>query len=273
MGNRRYRSALSRPAAHDRLHAIPTMAFGARLSRSCSWHGARGTTTERIFAKETIFRCRDFFCLAFLVCMKEKSENIKYKAMEVRAIHKEIRPNFVWMPGYLFPMVSSVKHFVPRIDYLSFMENRCRLLVKELGLDQKTKIVSESPREHPHVHCFCFDERELLNYATKSSSDFHDAPLVKMNNPYPFNEHDRLALFQALGREAKCWTKGWILTPFGYYVPDDEHAKHYHLFLEKDAYSDNQTVWFRLRMCCGSFFHAWFVTYPKEVWRRLSWNQ
>ena len=231
-----------------------------------------GQLLSESLQKKLSFVAGIFFCLAFLVFMKEKSENIKYKAMEARTIHKEIRPNFAWMPGYLFQMVSSVKHFVPRIDYLSFMENRCRLLVKELGLDQKTIIIPESQREHPHIHCFCFDERELLNYAAKPSSAFHDDPSMKMSNPYPANEHDRLALFQALGREAKCWTswtKGWIMTPFGYYVPDDEHAKRYHLFLEKDAYSDAQTVWCRLRMRCGSIFHAWFVTYPKAVWWRL----
>ena len=220
--------------------------------------------------KKLSFVVGTVLCLAFFVFMKDKSEAIECKTVEVRTIHKEIRPNFAWMPGYLFQMVSSVKHFVPRLNYLSFTENRCHLLVKERGLDQTTKVVSESLREHPHLHRFCFDERELQIHETKKSSAFQDESSWKMDAPCFSDEHDRLVLFQALGREAKRWTKGWILTPFGYYVPDDEHAKHYHLFLEKDAYSDEQTVWCRLRMRCGSFFHAWFVTYPKEVWHRIS---
>ena len=69
------------------------------------------------------------------------------------------------------------------------------------------------------------------------------------------------------------WTKGWIRTPFGYYVPDDEDACFLHDYYDEEVLKMDISEWAKFVVRANTVFHAWFVTYPKEVWRRLAWKQ
>jgi hypothetical protein len=208
-------------------------------------------------------------CIAVFSFSSEKAADIECKAQEISTSRVVVRPKFGWKAGYLSQMVRSVKHFVPRFNYLTSMENRCRLLVKEVGGDKGTNVVSESVQGHPHTHSICFDERELATVETESLLDLHNECQIRSDNECPTNDQERQTLFQSLAYETATWTKTWILTPFGYYVPDDEQAEHIHSYIESDAYSEERTTWQRWGRGCESVLHAWTVTYPREIWRRM----
>lgn len=113
----------------------------------------------------------------------------------------------------------------------------------ERGLDSETTVSAEIPPAYYQGVGMVWDERKWNktneNFASKTNLPENSAESVASDN-----------------------TEGdWILTPFGYWVPLDEKSEHIKAYFNVMEQGSND------------FFHAWFVTYPKEVWRRLKWNR
>ena len=155
-----------------------------------------------------------------------------------------------------------------RVDQLTYRDNQCRLLVKASGRETSTHVVSAEEWMSPDVLAF-LRRRESTSEPLEGASHllavaWGDRSLWDNNRP-----EVTLARRKLIWK----WTDGWMKTPFGYYVPDDENASFLHDYYdepeERAGYSAVKKFTIRLKKA----FHAWFVTYPKEIWRRVSWNR
>ncbi len=196
------------------------------------------------------------------------ARDIECAAADIALVRQQIRPRFsvpqeTVREGHPFEPNSS-----GRVDQLTYRDNQCRLLVKESGREPSTHVVSAEEWMSPDVLSFLRrggTTSEPLESATRLLAvAWGDRSLWDNNCP-----EVTLARRKLIWK----WTEGWMQTPFGYYVPDDENALFLHEYYdepeERAGYSSVKKFVIRSRKA----FHAWFVTYPKEVWRRLSWNR
>ena len=178
------------------------------------------------------------------------SVRIECKATELDMVRPSIRANF-WK-GPVEARKSNailVKSFVPRYNYLTCFENRILLLVKEAGRENRTKIEPANALAEMLGIDLDWDERDW--YGNDSSEVSTSVPEKR---PDAFSEEK---------------TPG-LLTPFGYWVPVDSDARHVvDYFLATGVLPDTSGRTMR-RSNRSTFFHAWFVTYPQSVWRRLA---
>ncbi len=151
-----------------------------------------------------------------------------------------------------------------RVIQLNYRENQCRLFVKQSGRNGTTKVLSVADWIPPEDLAFLREEcndAESIDGAMKAlARAWGDRTLWKNNSPEVMLIRRKL-----LWR----WTKGWIETPFGYYVPDDEEAEFLHEYYDEMVERSNFSIWRKYIMRAKMAFHAWFVTYPNEVFRRL----
>lgn len=122
-----------------------------------------------------------------------------------------------------------------RYNYLTCMENRTRLLAKELGREGAT-VVESTENWRPFLKMTVdWDERNWHRDGVAAPEE-NTAP-----QPPPPPGDEEL----------------WLQTPFGYWVPLDGNAKHIEKYFDTEG-SNAATV-----------LRAWFATYPREVWRRF----
>lgn len=183
---------------------------------------------------------------------------IEYKSIERKTVHPLVRTGF-WPVSIKFraPIAPYVKNFVPRYNYLTCMENYCKLLMKELGRGDSTTIEPADGIVRLYGLSGEWDERKWLPGFSDSVETIESTRDSRRNNdtdttqPSTTNSTDR----------------SWTDAPFGYWVvvsPETDHFAEYYRRIESD---DSNAECRGLRFPAKDVLHAWFVTYPKEVWR------
>lgn len=174
-------------------------------------------------------------CLAAAFWCWGRARGLECKAIEMAMSRERIRPLFWGEPASRYPNSFRAQHFAARYNYLICMENRTRLLVKELDLEKAT--VVESPENwRPFLKMTVdWDERNWHRGGVTAPEENTAPP----SQPPPSEE------------------ELWLQTPFGYWVPLDTNAKHIERYFDEKE-TDATTI-----------LRTWFVTFPREVWRRL----
>lgn len=155
-----------------------------------------------------------------------------------------------------------------RVDQLTYRDNQCRLLVKELGQEDVTKVVSAYDWMPPNILSLL--DRGAIESGTTNTTMSLLARTWGDRSRWESNRPEVMTLRMNLRWR---WTKGWIRTPFGYYVPDDENACFLHDYYDEEVLKMDISEWAKFVVRAKTAFHAWFLTYPKEVWRRLTWKR
>ncbi len=248
--------------------AVPAEVVG--FTRYQPWFSALGClavalVAERVDARASgrLVRVLSLLVLAglsvsalFAAC--RRFPQIEFKAVERRTVHSLVRTGF-W-PGpiefrkYFAPFL---RNFVPRYNYLTCKENYCRLLMKELGRDGSTEIEPADGIVRLLGLDWDWDEREWL-------PGFSEADGPTESNEDSSRRNDS-------GTEespsAETSNRSWTDAPFGYWVlmsPETAHFAEYYRRTEPD---DSNTGENGPRFPINDVLHAWFVTYPKEIWR------
>lgn len=157
-------------------------------------------------------------------------------------------------------------NFAPRYNYLTAMENQCRLLAKEMGWT-KTEVLPpggwsrlyEKNAMRAARPLWKWDEREWY-----APAEGHDVRTVtELGTPwYDGNVWD--------GFPEEDGSEGWIMTPWRFYYvrwgEQSEHIEEYYLGGEQHA-GEGRVAWFGRRL--ETVARIWGVTYPKEVGKWL----
>ena len=203
-------------------------------------------------------------CLLVVSWFWHHSRDVECFAAETKMVRKEIRPRFS-VPQ------ESVRSGTPfdtaasgRVDQLTYRDNQCRLLIKESGLDTVTRVFSAYEWLPSDVldllHRSKFESEESIKSAKPIDIAWGDRSLWENNRP------EVMTLRMNLKWK---WTKGWIKTPFGYCVPDDKNAEFLHEYYDEPEEKAGYPPWKTFAIRSKKASHAWFMTYPKELKRRL----
>ncbi len=184
-------------------------------------------------------------CLAAAFWCWDHARGLECKAIEMALVRERIRPMFWGEPASRYPNSFHARNFVARYNYLTCMENRTRLLVKQLGHDTET-IVEPTENWRPFLKITVdWDERNW-----RRNGETEPVPYVAPPPP-PRPEKEEL----------------WYQTPYGYFVPEGDRTEHfdeYFAWIDPDGSQGRRLVW-----KTTASLHAWFVTYPREVGRRF----
>ncbi len=187
-------------------------------------------------------------CLAAVSWCWNHARNLECKAIETAMVRKRIRPLFWGEPASRYPNTFINANVVARYNNLACMENRTQMRVKGTGRGRVT-IVEPPQNWRPFLKMTVdWDER---NWHRNGASD--PEPDTAPQPARPPDKEER-----------------WTQTPFGYWIPVDDHAEHIDTFFawtNPDGSSRRQFGW-----KVATAFHAWFATFPREVWRRLVRN-
>ena len=201
-------------------------------------------------------------CIAVVVAGWNFARYVKFKAEERSVVRCRI-----WAPFWPGPielrkqLAQIVDHFAPRYDYRHCFVNRTRLLVRELGLADETSV---NPPDGI-IRAFKLDSnldwdernwRQELNPEIETAASNIESDNAPSKNPDTGTDD---------GDEPESWT----FSPCGYWVPSDDDTEHFAEFRTWTDCRDGETARAAAKRRTKSFFHAWFVTYPKEAWRRL----
>ncbi len=193
--------------------------------------------------------------LCFLVVTQsiQIAQRIECKAHELSVPRERVGSPFWRGPiDFRKKLAACVEGFYPRYNYLTCRENRTRLLIRELGMEGQTKVIPANDLVQLLGLELDWDERDWIQ---KSPSKKMSAKTVL---PRPTLEEKPSEI------EAH-----WFQTPFGYYVPWGDHTDH---FVEYCAWTQpvaDNGPWKKPGWKAKALFSAWFVTYPKEIWKRL----
>ena len=187
-----------------------------------------------------------FLGLSAIVWCWEHARDIECKAAETVLVRPVIRPMFWGNPEQRYQSSLAAKNFVARYNYLTCMENRTRLFVKEAGREGRTKVAPATVWIPNLKKTVDWDERNW-----------------RLGGP-AIDESGNSPEFSPPENEER-----WLQTPFGYYVRLDEQAKNiYDCYFWNNRHK-GETVFDRLKRQFREVFRAWSVTFPREVWRRL----
>ena len=186
---------------------------------------------------------------------------IEWKSAERRTVHSVVRTSFwpgpVKIRAHFAPYV---RNFVPRYNYLTCKENYCRLLMKELGRGNATSIEPADGIVRLLDLEGEWDERKWVPGFSKTDDTMEDCALPRSENTETEGPSETMA------------NRLWTDAPFGYWVVVSPKTTHFAEYYRRTESNSNKGG----RKASDRFieaFHAWFVTYPKEVWRRMTWNR
>ena len=192
------------------------------------------------------------------------ARDVECIAAEDVQMREQIRPRFSVPQETVREWAPFGKNASGRVDQLTYRDNQCRLLVKELGREAVTRIFSAEEWMSPDVLASLRRGKsvpETVDGATRLLAiAWGDRSRWDNNRP-----EVTLARRKLIWK----WTDGWMQTPFGYYVPDDENASFLHDYYDEPEERAGYSVVKKFALRSKTAVRAWFVTYPKEVWRRL----
>jgi hypothetical protein len=195
-------------------------------------------------------------CLYAGIHIFRLSNNIECKTRELGETRPRVRAPFWLGPIEARKQNAAIEErFTPRYNYRDCIENRTRLLVKELGWENQTTVEPASRMASRFGLELDWDERDWLCPGASNLKAI-DSPSADTDSsserPDDSDKEER-----------------WVLTPFDYWVPLDSSARHivdYQIRVGDlpSSFQDHGTI------PKGSpAIHAWFVIYPREVIRRL----
>ena len=158
--------------------------------------------------------------------------------------------------------------FTPRDNYLTVMENQCRLLMMEWGRAEQTRVLTidgwkpiygENHMKVAAQPLWMWDERQW--FAPEGERD--KRTVTELGAPW-YNGNVWDGFPDANGAE------GWIMTPWWFYYvrwgDRTEHIAEYYLEGNR-APGEGRLAWLGRRL--GTVARIWGVTYPKEVGKWL----
>lgn len=197
-------------------------------------------------------------CLTAMVSGWDCTRTIEYKAKECSVTRRRIRAPFWRGPVELRKQLARiVPHFTPRYDYRTCFETRTKLLVRELGLNDKTEVEPSNEIIRAFRLDLDWDERNWgPNPKPGIATSASEPAIAPLENG-------------AAGTDDEDEKETWMLSPFGYWVPNDEDAEHFVEFLAwTNRRNDEEARTERIRKT-KTFFRVWFSTYPRQVLQRL----
>ena len=195
----------------------------------------------------------------------QHARDVEFKATETALVRERVRCRF-W-PNRREPVLElKTCEFCPRYDYLRTMENHCRMLLKEMGRETTTQMMTANgwlpPPGKEHLTgrpLWKWDERQWF---------------------VPESEREQRCV-EELGvrwQDGNVWdgfcdsdvAEAWVMTPWRLYlVPwgeNSEHVREYYEGAEPHAGEGRLArLWRRLAFAA----HVWARTYPHEVWKCL----
>ncbi len=192
-------------------------------------------------------------CLLAAAQSLQLAKGIGCKAAELSVSRKRIGSPF-WLAPVKFrkKLAKEVNGFCPRYNYLTCRENRTRLLVRELGNEERTEVAPARELAQLCGYELDWDERDWITDGSRMKTP------AKAKQPPPTSPEEQPGN-----------TRHWFKTPFGYYVPFGDHTGH---LLEYYAWTETIKVdgpWNQPGWKARAFLRAWFATYPKEIWKRF----
>lgn len=188
-------------------------------------------------------------------------KDVEVKGAEMSLTRERIRPQF-WVNGpprenYLQAL--RTKNFTPTYNYLTSMSNRSHLLAREMWGEGKTKVLSPAGMTRHQGLDIEWDERNWPGGGgTGQDGKMTGGEFVPWKD---YNVWD--------GAYDDSDVEAWMMTPFGYWVPVDEQAKHVIEYYTVGGRMNGETraeqLWRKMQYA----MRAWGRTYPQEVWKWL----
>ena len=174
----------------------------------------------------------------------KNSSIIECKAKE-NAIDRQLVVSSFWPPPIAYYRQSFFcSRFVPRYHYLRCMGNHAKLLFKELGKERETSVLSPEVWESFLETSVEWDERNWHS-TTKTTKRFH--------------ANETRVPADARRDDAETTSQQWHRTPFCFFVSENDHYSHIEEYYNNISSGD---------LCWSKALRSWFVTYPKEVFKR-----
>ncbi len=237
------------------------------------WLSALGCLAAALFAEwvdsKANNRQRRILCgfvsmglLLFIVhSASRRVPEIECKAVECKTQHPLVRAGFWRGPIEERKRIAPfVRSFTPRYNYLKCKENHCRLLMRQSGRSGETDIEPADEIARLLGFEWEWDERKWLP-GFWNGTDIVMEPSPSEQKGSDVHEKDRSE------------NRSWVASPFGYWTllsPETEYLDKYYQQTGSEADEDGAVT--RPPLPLGEVLHAWFVTYPREVWRRTSPN-
>ena len=182
---------------------------------------------------------------------------IECKAKEASIVRERIRVPFWAGPiEYRKNCLPFVENFVPRYNYLTCNANRVKLLIKELGREERTKVDPSDRIARALGWNEDWDERDWIR----------DSASLEESSRNSRTSTSAVAGKPAEGADRPATSTEWIYVPFGYWAPVDGRENHivlYHDLTGRETERGN-----RSQLDADLVLRAWLITYPRAVWKR-----
>ena len=196
----------------------------------------------------------------------QHARKIDFKAKEFALMRERIHCNF-WAPNRGPEDGVTTQDFVPRLAWLTMLENQCRLFVKEMGWESHATVLPAvgwvPDKKYPwqaRRPMWEWDERQWFAPASERDERFPE----DLGTPWQgWDPWEGLS-------DPESDVEAWVLTPWRYWVPLDAQAENvvdYFTMTQVHA-GESRGEWFgRLLRFTAK---TWFVRYPQEVWKWLT---
>lgn len=197
------------------------------------------------------------------------ARDVEFQAIERSLVREKIHCRF-WSNTREPSLGVTPDDFVPRYNYLTAMENQCRLLLKEMGRGEKTQILGAEGWTP------LFADPALTR-----------RPLWKWDERQWFSEEkDKdMRCIENLGMPwhgGNAWdgygdpnvAEPWAETPWHlYWVPWGDHTEHVWEYYRGAEPREGETWSSRMMRRLKFVAKAWFMTYPQEAWKRICFGK
>jgi hypothetical protein len=199
-------------------------------------------------------------CLCGAAWLWDRARAVECKAAETVLVRDRIRPLFWGEPASRYRSSFDAPHFVARYNYLTCMQNHAILFMREAGREGRTIVAPAADWISSLKMTVDWDER---NWHQNETLD----KVISINEAkwLPNGESSH----SLVGTNENCMEEFWIKAPFGYYVRVDKDANNVieHITWMDVQDGEENIDWLTRQI--RTVLHAWFATYPREVWYRL----
>lgn len=187
-----------------------------------------------------------------------RSADIERKIRETVSNHTRILASFWPTPIAFYHQSFVCEHFTPRYNFLTCMENHVRLLVRLTGKDQSVTVLFPSRLVGDHLVDNRHDERNWHQETPpKEQSKTQREPGEEASN-----DPSSGGASESNTQDQEIWTE----TLFGYYVAPEKSEESINRF---PAGEESETKHRSIGKKSQLVLHAWVVSYPRELWKRI----
>jgi hypothetical protein len=194
-------------------------------------------------------------CFCGAAWIWDRARALECKAAEIVLVRDRIRPLFWGEPAKRYRCSFDAPHFVARYNYLTCMQNHAILFMREAGREGLTEVAPATDWIPSLKMTVDWDER---NWRRNADAGNHSSL-------------DGAIRLQAEMEETASLEKEelWAKTPFGYYARVDHNFANVAAFYNWEDLRDFQES---SSSPTAAIFRAWTMSYPREVWKRLTHN-